>query len=170
MVPSPSCTGRGSGASANPRLAPSQNGGQHPGKRAAGPAPRVLDNRSLFVRNPVKLVHEVPLLVQEGARGWFPLVGGGDVALHAVGFANWWRRIRSLMLRLLSCGATRVLGCCGFLRFSKVEKPQDRATAVAQTDPYAIRALSQGKAAAICCAVHPELGWALTLKCSTRRR
>jgi len=32
----------------------------------------------LFVRNPLKLVDELPLLVQEGARGWFYPVGGGE--------------------------------------------------------------------------------------------
>jgi hypothetical protein len=38
--------------------------------------------------NPAKLLNEVPLLVQEGARGWFSLAGRGDVALHAVESAN----------------------------------------------------------------------------------
>jgi hypothetical protein len=33
--------------------------------------------------NPAKLLNEVPLLVQEGARGWFSLAGGGDFAFQA---------------------------------------------------------------------------------------
>jgi hypothetical protein len=52
------------------------------------PALHVLNDRSPFVRNAAKLVPELPLLVQEGARGWFSLAGGGDVALHGVEPAN----------------------------------------------------------------------------------